>query len=377
MADVKPKLQPKLEIVSPASIPTFVPNAVPNMVKSAVPMVVQTPVPTPVSAVAPTVVPTASSTGVPAGALPAGTLPAAAVPPMVQTVTPLDTQATTTTNSAQQPYMTPVFYPNPYNMMFYPPPYGLFNPNLTQQGEQTVCQTQNLEQTQYVTQFSPYAQMPYMTVPIVQETAVQPIAQEVQPVHQEVMVEGNGENVEITTTINGDSYDELIKIVWQREFNQLFCQLPEKPVAKWNFYESPTPKDDNIGLILRDWAKVRFSCPVCGNGWTSMRGMVQFHISLHNAFLHHGQVVQIGVIVATMFGQKCQKCMDNRFEVAMWYPEEVAKVLHNLYVRVRHHFYGDIDLIQKLRVDRRPGNPRNRHRPELCQACANGKCKMK
>ena len=85
--------------------------------------------------------------------------------------------------------------------------------------------------------------------------------------------------------------------------------------------------------------------------------------------------------------------MDDRFEEPMWYPEEVAKViknyirkmmfkickqvLHNLYVRVRHHFYGDINLIQELRVDRRPGNPRNRHRPELCQACADGKCKMK
>ena len=55
-----------------------------------------------------------------------------------------------------------------------------------------------------------------------------------------------------------DSYDELIKIVWQREFNQLFCQLPEKPVPKWNFYESDNAKEDNSGLILRDWAKVSF-----------------------------------------------------------------------------------------------------------------------
>ena len=62
----------------------------------------------------------------------------------------------------------------------------------------------------------------------------------------------------ITTTINGDSYDELIKIVWQREFNQLFCQLPEKPIGKWNFYESAQAKDDGQGIVLRDWAKVSF-----------------------------------------------------------------------------------------------------------------------
>ena len=27
-----------------------------------------------------------------------------------------------------------------------------------------------------------------------------------------------------------------------------------------------------------------------------------------------------------MYGQKCQKCLDERFEQAMWYPEEVTKV---------------------------------------------------
>ena len=96
--------------------------------------------------------------------------------------------------------------------------------------------------------------------------------------------------------------------------------------------------------------------------------------------------------------------MDERFENPMWYPEEVTKVplnlyafqsltlrnsnilslqhtifqvLENLYTRVRHHFYGDIDLIQNIRIERRAGKPRNPHRPELCQACANGNCRMK
>ena len=150
----------------------------------------------------------------------------------------------------------------------------------------------------------------------------------------------NQQSYEVTTTINGESYDDLIRIVWQREFNQLFCQLPDSPIAKWNFFESPTPKEDSTGMVLRDWAKVRFSCPVCGNGWTSMRGMILFNISIHTSIINvsqspriilpsifKGQYVRIGVIVATMFGQKCQKCMEDRFETAMWYPEEVTKVL--------------------------------------------------
>ena len=34
----------------------------------------------------------------------------------------------------------------------------------------------------------------------------------------------------------------------------------------------------------------------------------------------------MGNIFAQMFGQKCQRCMDERFESPMWYPEEVTKV---------------------------------------------------
>ena len=42
--------------------------------------------------------------------------------------------------------------------------------------------------------------------------------------------------------------------------------------------------------------------------------------------------MRVGVIVATMFGQKCQKCMEDRFETAMWYPEEVTKVGSRLFL---------------------------------------------
>ena len=96
----------------------------------------------------------------------------------------------------------------------------------------------------------------------------------------------NQQSFEVTTTINGESYDDLIRIVWQREFNQFFCQLPDSPIAKWNFYESSTPKDDSYGMVLRDWAKVRFSCPVCANGCTSIRGIITFNITIHTSIVN-------------------------------------------------------------------------------------------
>lgn len=69
----------------------------------------------------------------------------------------------------------------------------------------------------------------------------------------------------------------------------------------------------------------------------------------HDLFLFSifkGQYVRIGVIVATMFGQKCQKCMEDRFETAMWYPEEVTKVLSSYKLKNSVHCKGASQLIR-------------------------------
>merc|ERR1711990_551261 len=204
----------------------------------------------------------------------------------------------------------------------------------------------------------------------------QPWAQNQMSHNQMAVMPQVDQQMEVRTVIQGERYTDLIKIVWQREFNRLFAQLPQDGViSKWNFFEVQNEVDP-FQLQLRDWAKVRFECIKCGNGWTSMRGLIRFQIQIQNLFMPD-RVCNMGNIFAQMFGQKCQRCIDERFENPMWYPEEVTKVLENLYTRVRHHFYGDIDLIQNIRIERRAGKPRNPHRPELCQACANGNCRMK
>ena len=108
----------------------------------------------------------------------------------------------------------------------------------------------------------------------------------------------------ITTTINGDSYDELIKIVWQREFNQLFCQLPEKPIGKWNFYESAQAKDDGQGIVLRDWAKVSFN--------NIKKFIIHIHYIKLIEFSKRGQVLFSRSDSAALFvetvGHQCEGC---------------------------------------------------------------------
>lgn len=102
----------------------------------------------------------------------------------------------------------------------------------------------------------------------------------------------NEPQMEVRTVIHGDKYDDLIKIVWQREFNRLFAQMPNQSIGKWNFYHvGSCAQPSSHYYQLRDWAKVRFSCAQCGNGWTSMRGMVQFDVEI--ALVTHPEGVRL------------------------------------------------------------------------------------
>jgi hypothetical protein len=80
-----------------------------------------------------------------------------------------------------------------------------------------------------------------------------------------------------------------------------------------------------------------------------------------------------GVVYFKLFGQICQKCNDpNRFEYAMWYPEEVIKVVENIFVKVSQIHYGWN--AGSLRKDRRSGKPSREHNEGSCEACRFGVC---
>ncbi|XP_013782497.2 receptor-transporting protein 3-like [Limulus polyphemus] len=149
--------------------------------------------------------------------------------------------------------------------------------------------------------------------------------------------------------------------VWLAEFHQLFNQylphrwyltaLEHKPAGVWN--------------IFVDSAKVRFCCEECGHGWTSMKGRVGFW------FIFNPTVGE-GIVTFKLYGQQCDRCKGGRYEPAMWYPEEVVKVLVNIYNRVGQVFYGFYQ--PPIHMNRRPGKPRNPHNSDLCQACKDGVC---
>lgn len=132
-----------------------------------------------------------------------------------------------------------------------------------------------------------------------------------------------------------------------------------------------------------DSAKVRFCCDNCGHGWTSMKGRVVFWYELFEIVdlplcyldpaIEGSGCRLIGYCAYKLFGQQCDVCkIENRFQRPMWYPEEVTKVLNNLYNKIGQIYFGfKMPAIDK---QRRAGKPKTSHNSSLCQACHDGVC---
>ncbi|KAH7639215.1 zinc-binding domain containing protein [Dermatophagoides farinae] len=155
--------------------------------------------------------------------------------------------------------------------------------------------------------------------------------------------------------------------VWMSEFRRVFSQFFTELWSIQPVDKKPTTHS-NIRLhMFVDSAKVRFCCERCSHSWTSMKGRVVFWFNLLQPNF------KVGIVAIKLFGQRCDSCnLDNSFEQPMWYPEEVTKVLMNLYNRVGQIFYG----FEKTKYERqrRMGKPRTQHNKMLCQACQEGIC---
>lgn len=149
--------------------------------------------------------------------------------------------------------------------------------------------------------------------------------------------------------------------VWQCEFRTLFCQYAPHAWVLLPVNQKPA----GVWISNVDSAKVRFCCEDCGHGWTSMKGRVAFWFLLNPA---SGE----GIVCLKLYGQQCDRCKSGNYEPAMWYPEEVIKVLVNIYNKVGQAYYGFQQA--PFHRARRPGKPRTPHNSELCQACKDGVC---
>jgi hypothetical protein len=106
-------------------------------------------------------------------------------------------------------------------------------------------------------------------------------------------------------------------------------------------------------------AKIRFECSACGHCWTSMRGQVSF---FYHCLSH--------VLYFKLFTQNCDRCCE--ISSPLWYPEEVCRVIRNVFVIVNQHIYPDISTPIVSNHYRRFGNPKGQHHG--CQSCRDGVC---
>lgn len=182
------------------------------------------------------------------------------------------------------------------------------------------------------------------------------------------------------TDQDGISISQRLEEVWFREFKKNFSKFP----IQWEL--SPTvaiPPIPMPGAELdfdvpdmekhTDSAKVRFICPECNHCWTSMKGRVGFGYVLDTKR-------NSGLVVFKLYGQKCQKCEEKKgsadeleFVHAMWYKEEIEKVIYNLCQMVGKTYYGYER--PTVNISRRKGCPKKQHNRSVCQACQENICK--
>jgi hypothetical protein len=106
-------------------------------------------------------------------------------------------------------------------------------------------------------------------------------------------------------------------------------------------------------------AKVRFECDACGHCWTSMRGQISFFFERKSHILYF-----------KLFTQNCDQC--GEVCTPLWYPEEVCRVIKNVFMIVQQQFYPDLLTPIKSNHYRRIGNPKGQHHG--CESCRDGVC---
>jgi len=150
-------------------------------------------------------------------------------------------------------------------------------------------------------------------------------------------------------------------LVWYGSFIEKFQRVRNLTGKFWQLI--PCHNSGKLVWTAIEKAKTRFVCQNCDNHWTSMFGAVAFNVYEENGY----------ILSYKLLGQKCSKCHRMEFEHAMWYPEEVERVLEIISI------YWTSDKAMKTRCGERTqsmksGNPKGFHREDSCQACSEHVC---
>lgn len=171
------------------------------------------------------------------------------------------------------------------------------------------------------------------------------------------------DDYQLASTLSDESKKEFCSdmcLVFHAEFQLSFGRY--FPADQWSLM--PLGADGSCKLPTDtacdvEIAKVRFECEACGHCWTSMRGQISFfyHLPSH-------------VLYFKLFTQNCDRC--GELCSPLWYPEEVCRVMKNVFVIVQHNHYPDTITPIQSNHYRRFGNPKGQHHG--CESCRDGVC---
>jgi len=171
------------------------------------------------------------------------------------------------------------------------------------------------------------------------------------------------EDYQLASTINDENKKEFCSdmcLVFHAEFQLTFGryftsdQWVLMPLGIDGTCKLPTDTLCDVQI-----AKVRFECDACGHCWTSMRGQVSFFFDCQGHTLYF-----------KLFTQNCDRCQ--QLCSPLWYPEEVCRVIRNVFVTVKNHLYPDLNASIQSNHYRRVGNPKGQHHG--CESCRDGVC---
>ncbi|XP_066206699.1 receptor-transporting protein 3 isoform X1 [Saccopteryx leptura] len=156
--------------------------------------------------------------------------------------------------------------------------------------------------------------------------------------------------------------------VWQKAFQELIQEV--KPSDQWSLTldESLAPSALQPGWTqYQQWVFARFNCSWCSRSWASAKVRVLFH-------MHWSKRDYEGRVKMRIFGQRCNKCSPDSFEVPEFTEENISRILNNLVFRILKKCYKEgfksmeeIPTVQDISLE-------GPHDSDNCEACLQGFC---
>ncbi|KAK7824572.1 hypothetical protein U0070_021493 [Myodes glareolus] len=160
---------------------------------------------------------------------------------------------------------------------------------------------------------------------------------------------------------------------WEQMFQELIQE--EKPRAKWTLQLDKNILPDDLTMGWRQYQQEGdgwFQCSICSRHWSSAQVKILCHMYCEARQLQ-------GQVLMRIFGQRCQKCSQSKFENPKFSAESIQRILEKLVSYIVQKYYGHgLKKISSTSNERvYSDRPHDRANCEACTLNPNGGCAYK